>query len=174
MSTSCHDYTHPPPPIPPFIASAKPKQIASTDNMLSKLHDGYTHCLTCKRGCHIVVTCTLLLNKAHLGGLLISDFFPHSYSLCVSVLSLSLLPSLSLSLPRPSHTRYSDREHPQKQMTLSAISWSIPPPLASTLWRHVPTCSLVSFDNLGHGCPMAKSSLHCSTLPNKVGVVGKS
>ena len=42
MSTSCHDYTHPSPPIPPFIASAKPKQIASTDNMLSKLYDGYT------------------------------------------------------------------------------------------------------------------------------------
>ena len=95
--------------------------------------------------------------------------FPYS----MSSLSLPFLP-LSLSLPFPSHTRYSDREHPQKQLTLWAISWSILPPLASTLWRHVPTRSLVSFDNLGHGCPMAKSSLHCSTLPNKVGVVRKS
>ena len=94
-------------------------------------------------------------------------------SLCLSSLSLASLPPF-LPLPLPSHTKYSDRKHPQKQLTLSAISWSIPPPLASTLWKHVPTRSLVSFDNLGHGCPMAKSSLHCSTLPNKVGVVGKS
>ena len=77
---------------------------------------------------------------------------------------------LSLSLP-PLPTRYSDREHPQRQSTLWAISWSIPRPLASTPWRRVPTRSLVSFDNPGHGCPMAKSSLRCLTLPNKVGVV---
>ena len=43
--------------------------------------------------------------------------------------------------------------------------------IASTLWRHVLTRSLVRFDNPGHGCPMAKSSLRCLTLPNKVGVV---
>ena len=184
MSTTCHDYTHPSPPIPPFIASTKPKQIASTDNMLSKLHDGYTHhqwsrvCLTCKRGCHIVYSRLYITFKQSIPWGLY--WFPTSFitlilSLCLSSLSLPPLPpSLSLSLPLPSPTRYSDHEHPQKQLTLWAISWSIPPPLASTLWRRVPTRSLVSFDNLGHGCPMAKSSLHCSTLPNKVGVVGKS
>ena len=155
------------------------KQIASTDNMLSKLHDGYTPFISGQRF-HMQTwipycsSCTLLLNKAHLGSFIDFQllFLTLILSLCLSSLSLpSLLPSLSLPLPSP--TRYSDCKHPQRQLTLWAIFWSIPPPLASTLWRCVLTHFLVSFDNLGHGCPMAKSSHHCSTLPNKVGVVGK-
>ena len=172
MSTTC-DYTPPPPPIPSHLLLLA-QNLSCSKQMLSKLHDGYTLSsvvkgLTCKRGCHIAVACTFLLNKAHLGGFI--DFQPLFLTriLCVCPLSLSLH---SFPLSSSSHTRYSDREHPQKQLTLWAISWSIPPPLASTLWRRVPTRSLVSFDNLGHGCPMAKSSLHCLTLPNKVGVVG--
>ena len=156
------------------------QNLSSSKQMLSKLHDGYTHSsvvkgLTCKRGCDIAVACTLLLNKAHPGSFI-------DFQLFLTLILCPLSPSppsplslpLSLSFPLPSHTRYSDHEHLRKQLTLSAISWSIPPPLASTLWRRVPTRSLVNFDNLGHGCPMAKSSLHCLTLPNKVGVVGKS
>ena len=154
------------------------KQIASTDNMLSKLHDGYTHSLvvkslTCKCAWMPYCSCLYFSSKQSTPWRLywFPTSFPHSYSLSVSVLSL---PPLPFSLSSSSPTRYSDCEHPQRQLILWAISWSIPPPLASTLWRRVPTRSLVSFDNLGHGCPMAKSSLHCSTLPNKVGVVGKS
>ena len=128
-------------------------------------------------GGHITVACTWLLNKAHPGSFIDFQllFLTLNLSLCVLSLPpfsppLFLFFSFSpLSLPSP--TRYSDREHPQRQSTLWAISWSIPPPLASTLWRRVPTHSLVSFDNPGHGCRMAKNSLHCSTLPNKVGVV---
>ena len=90
------------------------QNLSRSKQMLSKLHDGYTCSsvvkgLTCKCACHIVVACTLFLNKARLGGFI---DFQHFLSV-----SLPPLPP-SLSLPLPSHTRYSDREHPQKQLTL--------------------------------------------------------
>ena len=60
------------PPYPTFFCYRKTylvqNRLCQLITMLSKLHDGYTRSLvvkglTCKRGCYIVVACTLLLNK---------------------------------------------------------------------------------------------------------------
>ena len=42
MCTALRAETRPPPPIPPFFASAYSKRIAPTDNVRPKLHDEYT------------------------------------------------------------------------------------------------------------------------------------